>query len=68
VTLPLARPRAKVAAYKRHRPPDDPKVIAAVRELLEARLTLQIRAVLDTKPGLAADQKARLALLFAEVA
>jgi hypothetical protein len=56
--------RARLAALKRHRNPDDPAIADAARELKTARLEDHIRRVVDSAPPLTAEQRDRLAVLL----
>lgn len=58
------RERAKVAALKRHRAPDDPDVLDAERDLTVARAEDYIRAVVASAPPLRPDDVERLRALL----
>jgi hypothetical protein len=57
--------RARHAALSRRRPPDDPDLLAARRDLKAARLEDHIRRLVDEAPPLSESQRARLAALLA---
>lgn len=59
--------RAKHAALRRRRSPDDPAVIDARRDLKAARLADHIRSLVDEAPPLTAEQRSRLAAILAPV-
>jgi hypothetical protein len=62
---PLVRATStRLAALIRHRPPDDPEVAEAGRDLRAAQLEEHVRRVVDQMPPLSADQKARLMVLL----
>ena len=56
--------RAKVAALSRDRSPEDPDLLAAHRDLREARLEAYIRRTVDAAPPLSDEQRDRLAVLL----
>jgi hypothetical protein len=66
-TVGWTHDRARVAALKRHRVPDDPEVTSAVRDLSVTLLAEHVRRVVDAAPPLTADQRARLAALLRPV-
>jgi hypothetical protein len=57
--------RARVASLTRSRPPDDPDLLDARRELAVARLELRIRDALAHDPPFTNEQRVRLANLIA---
>jgi hypothetical protein len=62
---PLVRVSAtRLAALTRHRPPDDPDLAEASRDLRAASLEAHVRQVVDQMPPLSADQRARLIVLL----
>lgn len=60
--------KARHAAYRRHREPDDPEAIAAERDLKAGVLEQHIRAVVDEAPPLTDEQRNRLAAILRPVA
>ena len=56
--------RAREAALKRYRRPDDPEVIAAVAARRYAAAEQAIAREAEADPPLTAEQKARLAILL----
>lgn len=56
--------RARVASLSRDRLPDDPELLAARRDLREARLGDAIKAAVQAAPPLAPDQIDRLGILL----
>lgn len=61
----VAKHRARVASLTRSRTVDDPDLIAARRDLAAAAATSHIERILATAPPLSADQRQRIAGLFA---
>lgn len=59
--------RARIASLSRSRTPDDPDLVNARRELLEARLADRIRADVAAWPPLTTEQRDRLAALLRPV-
>lgn len=57
----IAARRARVGALTRHRGPNDPAVLAAARDLDEARHDLQVDALVADWPDLTAEQRDRIA-------
>jgi hypothetical protein len=51
-------------ALKRYRPPDDPVLLDAERDLHEAQLAEYITRTVTAMPPLEAEQRARLAILL----
>ncbi len=62
-----SRHHARVAALSRSRTADDPDMIAARRDLAEAKLSAYIAQVLAEAPPLSIEQRTRLAELLAPV-
>jgi hypothetical protein len=63
----LFHERARVAAYTRSRPDDDPDLLDARRKLKALTLEEHVRKVVAQAPALTAEQKAKIsALLFTE--
>lgn len=60
----LAHQRARVAALRKHRGPDDPETIAATRELRAEKLAQHVRKIVDLAPPLTTEQRARIAALL----
>jgi hypothetical protein len=56
--------RARVAALKRHRSPDDPVIADATRDLAAARLTDHVQRVVDAAPKMTAEQRDKIAALL----
>ena len=56
--------RARVASLSRSRPPDDPDLVSARRNLRAERLALYIKRTVDAAPPLTVEQRDRLALLL----
>lgn len=56
--------RARHAALRRRRPPDDPAVVDAARNLAVANLDAYIRRAVDAAPKLNQAQRDRLAVLL----
>lgn len=56
--------RGKVAGLSRKRTQDDPELLAARRDLKEARLADYIRRTVDAAPPLTPEQRDKLALLL----
>lgn len=56
--------RARVASLSRSRPPDDPDLVNARRNLKAERLADYIERVVDAAPPLSSAQRDRLALLL----
>lgn len=61
------RERAKVAAFTRSRPDDDPDLVAARQKLKELRASDYIRKLVDSSPPLTSEQRIRLAELLKPV-
>lgn len=57
--------RARVASLSRSRPADDPDLVDARRDLIASRAEEYIRKLVDAAPPLTAEQRSRLAALFA---
>lgn len=53
--------RARVASLSRSRPPDDPDLVAARRNLRAAHLAEYVRKAVEQAPPLTAEQRARVA-------
>lgn len=64
VLVSLTHPRARVAALSRSRSANDPDLVAAKRELREARLAEYIQRTVAEAPPLTFDQRERLAVLL----
>lgn len=62
--MSLTQPRARVAALSRSRSINDPDLVAAKRDLREARLAAYIQRTVDEAPPLTPEQRDRLALLL----
>lgn len=62
--MPATRERARLAALTRHRPPSDPAVIDAGRDLAAANLATYIARVVASAPPLTPEQRDRLARLL----
>jgi hypothetical protein len=56
--------RGRVAAYHRHREPDDPELIAAAQDLNATMLRRHIEKVVESAPALSAEQRNKLAQLL----
>lgn len=56
--------RNRLNALQRHRPPDDPQIADARRDLRAARLEEHIRKLVDEAPPLSDEQRSRLAALL----
>lgn len=62
--MSVLQERARVAAFSRSRPDDDPDLLAARRNLKTERLADYIRRAVDSAPPLTPEQRDRLALLL----
>lgn len=62
--MPATRERARLAALTRHRPPSDPAIVDAGRDLAAANLAGYISRIVAAAPPLSDEQRDRLALLL----
>jgi hypothetical protein len=62
----LLQARAREAALKRHRPPDDPAIAAAVADRRNAAAEQYIQRLLAETPPLTAEEKLHLTRLLTE--
>ena len=60
----IASARAKLGALVRHRPPDDPELADARRELIAANLEDQVRKAVAKAPPLTESQLTRLTAIL----
>src|SRR5829696_8714124 len=63
---PLLQARGREAALKRHRPPDDPAVLAAVADRRNAAAEQYIQRLLAETPPLTAEERLHLTRLLTE--
>jgi hypothetical protein len=61
---PLLQARAREAALKRHRPADDPAIVAAVAERRNAAAEQYIQRLLAETPPLTAEERLHLTRLL----
>jgi hypothetical protein len=60
----LLQARAREAALKRHRKPDDPAITAAIAERRYVAAEEYVRRIVAEAPPLSAEQRSRLAVLL----
>lgn len=65
--MDVLRLSGRYSQVKRNRPPDDPIVIEAHRDLVAARLLVHVSEIMASSPPLTSDQVGRIAALLRAV-